>query len=59
MSWWNRRTAPVIQLVGLAGLAALASRDVDRTMRANDVPVTKDQEQAIAHDLQARRWFGR
>ena len=32
MSWWNRRTAPVIQLVGLAGLAALASRDVDRTM---------------------------
>jgi len=57
MSWWNKSTASALQFFGLAGLVILASRDVDRTMRANDQPVTPEQTRELANDVQTAKWF--
>eukprot|EP00962_Isochrysis_galbana_P043891 scaffold16871_cov118-Isochrysis_galbana.AAC.1 len=59
MRWWNSRTASAVQLLGLVGLAVLASGDVDRTMRANDKPVTAVQTRELAHEVEVAKWFGK
>jgi hypothetical protein len=57
MRWWNSRTAGVIQFLGLVGVAVLASGDVDRTMRANDKPVTAEQTRGLAGDVELAKLF--
>jgi hypothetical protein len=57
MRGWSSRAASAAQLLGLVGLTVLASRDVDRTMRANDTPVTAEQTRELAREVEVVKWF--
>ena len=51
---WNRRTADIVQFSLLVFACVLASRDIDRTIRDNEKPVTQQQQQALADFVQER-----
>ena len=52
---WNRTTANLLQGMGLISLFLLASRDITRTMHANDQPISPRQEEALHDHLKELR----
>ena len=44
----DRRTANVLQGLGLIAIFYFTSRDIDRTIKANQEPVSADQTKALA-----------
>lgn len=52
---WNRTTANLLQGMGLISLFLLASRDISRTMHANDQPISPRQEEALHDHLKELR----
>ena len=52
-SWWNARSAPILQGIALVTVFLLASKDIDRTMHQR--PVTQEQTQALAAFVERSR----
>jgi len=44
----DRRTANLLQGIGLVAIFYFTSRDIDRTIKANQEPVSADQTKALA-----------
>ena len=51
----DRRTANLLQAAGLVAIFWLTSRDIDRTIRANEEPVSNAQNKALANYVEGMK----